>query len=157
MNPSRNIHIQFVCDSNDEVDLPRLENLIRSICAESELPEAQVQIRIVDDANMIEMNRRFFHKSFPTDVISFDLSDEFETGRNFQVVVNLQEARRQAKKRGHSTLSELALYITHGLLHQLGYDDAQPQQARRMHKKEDAILQSNGFGVTYYTQDKTES
>ena len=99
-------------------------------------------------------NKQFLNKDMATDVISFDLSDEFEPGRNFQIVVNLEQACRQGKKRGHSAESELALYITHGLLHQLGYDDLEPQQAGQMHEKEDAILQSNGFGVIYHKQEK---
>ena len=37
----------------------------------------------------------------------------------------------------------------HGLLHQLGFDDLQPEQARRMHREEDAILQDAGYGKVY--------
>ncbi len=45
--------------------------------------------------------------------------------------------------------AELALYVTHGLLHQLGFDDATPEQAQKMHQAEDEILQHMGFGVVY--------
>ncbi len=43
----------------------------------------------------------------------------------------------------------MALYITHGLLHNLGFDDADPEQARRMHAAEDEILQDFGYGLVY--------
>jgi probable rRNA maturation factor len=61
-------------------------------------------------------------------------------------------AARQARQRGHSTEAELALYVTHGLLHNLGYDDGNDEQARQMHLKEDEILQRHGFGQVYDTK-----
>ena len=64
-------------------------------------------------------------------------------------MVNAELAARQADKRGHSTEEELALYITHGLLHQLGFDDLCPEDAEKMHDTEDAILQKLGFGIIY--------
>lgn len=156
MNNSENICIQFDCEADDEVDLYRLKALVENTCIELNVPNVNVQISIVDDAGMIEVHQQFLNKSTTTDVISFDLSDEFESGRNFQIVVNMEQAVRQAKKRGHAAESELALYITHGLLHQLGYDDCDRQQARQMHEKEDAILQAGGFGVIYHKQEETK-
>ena len=156
MDTSENICIQFDCDSDDDIDLHRLEILINAICTDFNVPDAHVQISVVDDTKMIQAHQQFLKHNTTTDVMSFDLSDEFEDQRNFQIIVNLDMARRQAQQRGHSAESELALYMTHGLLHQLGYDDHDPEQARQMHEKEDAILQSNGFGVIYYKENETK-
>lgn len=150
MNNFENIFIQFACPTDSEINLRKLKKLVRAICVEFNVPDVSVQIRIVDDAGIIDVHRQFLNKRTLTDVISFDLSDEFESARNFQIVVNVEMAHRQAKKLGHSPQAELALYITHGMLHQVGYDDLDPQQARRMHEKEDAILQSQGFGAIYH-------
>jgi len=49
----------------------------------------------------------------------------------FELVVNGEMAVRQALLRKHSSQAELALYITHGLLHNLGFDDAAEDQAKK--------------------------
>ena len=58
-------------------------------------------------------------------------------------------AVRQANLRGHASQAELALYITHGLLHNLGFDDSTDSKARKMHDTEDNILQQLGYGFVY--------
>jgi len=58
-------------------------------------------------------------------------------------------AVREANLRGHSSEAELALYITHGLLHNFGFDDSTPGKARKMHNVEDEILQQLGYGLVY--------
>ena len=50
---------------------------------------------------------------------------------------------------GSNVESEIALYITHGLLHQMGFDDTEQQQAKEMHTAEDKILQENNYGLVY--------
>ena len=156
MNNSENICIQFDCDTNSNVDLQKLEALIQNICVEFNVLNVDVQISIVNDTGIIEVHQKFLDKNTTTDVISFDLSDQFETARSFQIIVNADMAHRQAAKRGHSEEAELALYITHGMLHQLGYDDLEPKQARLMHEREDTILQKNGFGIIYHKQEIQE-
>jgi probable rRNA maturation factor len=133
-----------------DIDLARLEAMARGICVQFGVHCATVGICIVDDAGIIEMHQQFLGQERSTDVISFDLSDEFEAHRAFQLAVNIQMAVRQAARRGHSVEAELALYITHGLLHNLGFDDADPAQARAMHDREDSILQAYGFGKIYH-------
>ncbi len=154
MSSSDPICVHIDCQPDTiEVDLKRLEILAHAICEQLEIFDVNVQISIVDDAAMIEVHRQFLDNNHTTDVISFDLSDEFEPGRNFQIVVNADMARRQAATRGHPIESELALYITHGMLHNTGYDDADDEQSRRMHQKEDEILQAHGFGITYHNNE----
>jgi probable rRNA maturation factor len=65
-------------------------------------------------------------------------------------------AVRQANLRGHTSEAELALYITHGLLHNLGFDDSAENQARKMHETEDEILQEFGYGMVYNKDTRTK-
>ena len=67
----------------------------------------------------------------------------------FELVVNGEMAVRQAKLRGHSGEAELALYVTHGLLHNLGFDDSTQNRAKKMHDTEDEILEQVGYGAVY--------
>ena len=82
-------------------------------------------------------------------MISFDLSDSAGQAKDYELVVNADEAGRQARTRGHDIQAELALYIAHGLLHNLGFNDAKTDEAQKMHDLEDEILQHAGFGIIY--------
>ena len=52
-------------------------------------------------------------------------------------------------RRGHDAEAELALYVVHGLLHNIGYDDLTEADARKMHGMEDEILECFGYGTVY--------
>jgi len=157
----RDIVIQIARNFNKiDVSPSILEELARTVCnrfAGPGTPEAryEVSIAVVDDAEIRELNSRFLNHQATTDCLSFDLSDDEESkienrkSKIFDVVVNGEMAVRQASLRGHSSEAELALYITHGLLHNLGFDDATPEQARTMHDTEDEILQQMGYGFVY--------
>jgi probable rRNA maturation factor len=127
----------------------KLIKLVRVICKRFNLANADVSIVIVNNRRMRKLNIEFLnHKNF-TDSISFDLSENKKGPRLFELVVNGERAKSQARLRGHSPIAELALYITHGLLHNLGFDDLQPKKAEVMHLLEDEILEAQGFGRTY--------
>ncbi|MCG3180741.1 MAG: Endoribonuclease YbeY [Phycisphaerae bacterium] len=125
------------------VDTRRLERIARGVMRIEKAPPAEVEIALVADAEIARINRRFLNHRGPTDVISFDLSDD---GRGLvaQIVVSVETARRQAESRGHSTFAEAALYVTHGLLHQLGYDDHADAGRRRMHARQTHLLAKLG-------------
>jgi probable rRNA maturation factor len=70
-------------------------------------------------------------------------------GLVFELVLNGQKATKEAKLRGHSAEAEVALYVIHGLLHNLGFNDVGPEEAAKMHDTEDQILKRFGFGLIY--------
>ncbi len=158
----QDIVIQIARNFNEiDVSLSKLEELAKTVCnrfAGPRTPEAryEVSIAIVGDAEIQELNTQFLDHKTTTDCLSFDLSDEDEKSeignrksKIFELIVNGEMAVRQANLRGHSSEAELALYITHGLLHNLGFDDSTPDQARTMHDTEDEILQQMGYGFVY--------
>lgn len=142
------------------VSLPGLRKVVKAVCdrfAGQGTPSTryQIGIAIVDDSEIRELSSRFLSRKAATDCLSFDLSDEEASqarGRNcktLDLVVNGQMAARQAALRGHSSQAELALYITHGLLHNFGFDDSTGSGARKMHQAEDEVLQELGYGPVY--------
>jgi probable rRNA maturation factor len=133
-------------------DARKLKKLVRAVCRRFGVSQARISIGIVDDAEIAVLNKRFLNHEGTTDCLSFDLSDETEPGgrKVFDLIVNGERALREAARRGHEAQAELALYITHGLLHDLGFDDATEAQARRMHRTEDEILQHLGYGRAYH-------
>jgi len=143
------IVVEITCDCRDlEVDFDRLRELARHVCRRFALEKATINIAIVGDDTIKKVNAEFLNVPRPTDVISFDLSEETDA-KSFDLVINAEEAARQAIQRGHSAEAELALYITHGLLHNLGFDHAGQAGSRKMHSTEDEILQQAGFGIIY--------
>jgi probable rRNA maturation factor len=134
-----------------DVSLPRLKKLVRAVCTHFGLSNMTVSIAVVGDSQFRKLNAYFLQSSRTSDCLSFDLSDNIpvEAPRLFEIVVNGEMAVTQAALRDHSAEAELALYITHGLLHNLGFDDSTRKESRKMHKTEDEILQRFGYGPVY--------
>ncbi len=125
----------------------------------------EVTLAIVDDARMSQLHASFKGVSGTTDVLTFDMREAGKstagaTGATritrvpgdavaVDVVLCLDEARRQAAARGHDWRLELLLYALHGLLHVRGYDDLTARKAQRMHQREDEILRQAGFGTVF--------
>ena len=132
-------------------DTPKLRKLVRTVCKRFGVSQARISIGIVDDAGIGMLNKEFLDHEGTTDCLSFDLSDGMEPGepKVFDLIVNGELAIREAARRGHNAQAELALYVTHSLLHNLGFDDATAQQARQMHRTEDEILHHLGYGLVY--------
>ena len=145
-NDECDIRVEISCEIDNTYDLEKFKSLAESVCSRFSVQTATVSIAIVGDDAIAAINKQFLDHTGPTDVISFDLSDDV---KNFEIVVNADQAARQSAERAHDTESELALYITHGLLHNLGFDDHNETDSKKMHKMEDAILKDEGFGAIY--------
>lgn len=133
----------------------KIKKLAKTVCslftAQNQSRQTLISIAIVDDAHIRKLNKKFLNRNSTTDCLSFDLSDNHrpQSPKTFELIVNGEMAVRQANKRGHSGQAELALYITHGLLHNLGFDDSTQGKAKKMHEMEDKILQHLGYGLVY--------
>jgi probable rRNA maturation factor len=135
---------------NIDINLSRLKKLVEAVCNRFKLSKAMISIAIVDDTQIRKVNKQFLNQDILTDCLSFNLSDnDTNSSKSFELVVNAEMAVREANLRGHSSEAELALYITHGLLHNLGFDDSTQSQARKMHDTEDEILKQLGYGLIY--------
>ena len=140
-----------------DLDLDKLEKLVNTICARFNIKNALIDISIVESEEIKKLNKKFLNRNQTTDCISFDLSDDDnDTPKLFTIIVNAQKALKEAKARKHTTQAEIALYITHGILHNLGFDDSTATQAQKMHQTEDEILQQLGYGSVYNNDTKTK-
>lgn len=88
---------------------------------------AEVSIAFVDDDEMSALNRKFRNKTKTTDVLTFPADDSYgdptEEGRPLgDIVISVDQARRQALEEKHSLATEIRYLILHGVLHALGYD-----------------------------------
>lgn len=153
-----------------DVKVPKLKKLVKSVCCRFRLVKATISIAIVNNAEIKRLNKQFLSRNAATDCLSFDLTDEQpgpaksgggkrqgkkvpgcerSTAKIFEMVVNGEMAAKEANVRGHCGEAELALYVVHGLLHNLGFDDSTEAKAKKMHEMEDEILQEVGYGLVY--------
>ena len=103
-------------------------------------PDAELAILAVDEAAMEQLHVQWMDEPGPTDVLSFPMdelrpgTDEFQTpaGLLGDIVLCPQVAQAQAETAGHSTLEELLLLTTPGILHLLGFDHAEPAEEKEM-------------------------
>jgi len=108
--------------------------------------DAELSIALVEDRQMRELNRRFLRREGTTDVLAFPYGSDEGTVSG-EIVANAELAAREAAVRPHGPDDELMLYIVHGLLHLLGYDDHDAEQAGRMHERERELLAAAGRRV----------
>ena len=103
-------------------------------------PQTDLSILLVDEEVMTDLHVRWMDEPGPTDVLSFPM-DELRPGTDDEptpagllgdVVLCPSVAARQAKDAGHSTSEELLLLTTHGILHLLGFDHAEPEEEKEM-------------------------
>ncbi|MFH1397483.1 MAG: rRNA maturation RNase YbeY [Candidatus Omnitrophota bacterium] len=99
----------------------------------------QVSICLVDDRLIKELNRKYLGKDYPTDVLSFDLSLR-KGDISCEIVVSCDRAFYNSRIYKTSAVYETYLYLIHGLLHILGYDDRTKVEGRLMQEKAEKIL-----------------
>jgi probable rRNA maturation factor len=90
-------------------------------------PISEVSLAFVDDETMRRLNRRFRRRNKTTDVLTFpadaSYADPAAKGRPLgDIVISIDQARRQAVAEKHSLATEVRYLILHGILHALGYD-----------------------------------
>lgn len=109
----------------------------------------RVTLAIVEDAVMTDLHQRYKAVAGTTDVLTFDLRADPREPLDVDLVLCRDQAARQARERGHDVRLELLLYAVHGLLHTLGFDDADETEAAAMHAREDDILTAIGLGPVF--------
>lgn len=103
----------------------------------------EVSLLFTDDAGITPLNEAFVGHAGPTDVISFSLAPSIPGGRPIaEVVINVQQARREASRRGIDPAREAAWYLAHGIHHLAGAEDDTPDKRRAMHRIERAWLRA---------------
>ncbi len=133
--------IEITNESGVEVDETVLLRLTAHNLAELNVSaEADVASLLVDEGAMESLHVQWMDEPGPTDVLSFPM-DELRPGTEDtptppgllgDIVLCPQVAETQAKTAGHPLVEELILLTTHGLLHLLGFDHAEPDEEREM-------------------------
>ena len=111
-------------------------------------PQAELSITCVEPADIAVLHEEYLDEPGPTDVMSFPMdelrpgtADERTAGVLGDVVLCPSVAASQAAAAGHGTDHELRILLTHGILHLLGYDHAEPDEEREMFALQKALLE----------------
>lgn len=109
--------------------------------------DAELSIALVDEEEMTRLHVEWMDEPGPTDVLSFPMDGLAPgvpgapaSGVLGDVILCPVVALRQAEQAGHRVGDELALLLTHGVLHLLGYDHAEPEEHARMFALQDELL-----------------
>ena len=111
-------------------------------------PDAELAIQFVNEDTMTTLHVQWMDEPGPTDVLSFPM-DELRPGSESEIsgpgllgdiVVCPQVAATQAAAAGHETINEILLLTTHGILHLLGFDHAEPDEEKEMFGLQREIL-----------------
>ena len=121
--------------SDHDVDAELLQQAVRLVLTGESVDESEISVALVDDATMHVLNRKYLQHDYPTDVLSFLLSTPGEPLEG-EIIVSADTAAREARRYGWSLSDELLLYVIHGTLHLVGYDDASDADRASMRANE---------------------
>lgn len=135
------MNVDVLNESDVPLDESRLTTLCRFVMRRMRLhPATELCLRLVEPETISVLNEQWMGKKGPTDVLSFPM-DELSPGRPDQeapegylgdIALCPQVAEQQAPAAGHTALEEIELLVTHGILHLLGYDHADPDEHEQM-------------------------
>ncbi len=131
-----------------ELELDRVQTVVDAALAEDGLTNCALAVLLVDDAGSAALHARHFDDAEPTDVMSFpDGSQDPESGRRLlgDLAVGVDVARAVAAERGRREADEITLYVLHGVLHLLGYDDIEADDREKMWAVQRRILATVGI------------
>ncbi|MFQ2330947.1 rRNA maturation RNase YbeY [Aeromonas dhakensis] len=118
--------------------------------------EAEVTVRIVDEAESNELNLTYRAKDKPTNVLSFpfEAPPGLELPLLGDLVICRQVVEHEAIEQGKPLMAHWAHMVVHGSLHLLGYDHIEDDEAEEMEALERDIMQELGFADPYLNDEE---
>jgi probable rRNA maturation factor len=124
------------------VDRDQLARVARAILKDHGPETCRVSIALVDDSTIHTLNRQYLQHDYATDVLSFVL-EEMPDLLEGEVIVSGDTAAAQASEYDCTPAEELLLYVIHGILHLVGFDDQTDQARDEMRCAEAAYLKQS--------------
>jgi probable rRNA maturation factor len=139
---------EILNETETEVDGAEFAALADFVLAQMHVSSgAELNILFIDPGPMAELHKRWLDLEGPTDVMSFPM-DELRPGTEDDpaegvlgdICICPQVAQAQAQEAGHSAAEEMLMLATHGMLHLLGYDHAEPEEREEMFSLQRRLL-----------------
>ncbi len=124
------------------VNSRKVVKIVQSVLSsEGARKQGEITLSFVNDKKIRELNLKYLKKNKPTDVIAFDVTEPAVPDKLFaDIVISAERAIDNAAIYKTNALCELYLYVIHGVLHILGYDDHAKKDILIMRKKEEKLL-----------------
>ena len=117
-------------------------SILNALSKEGVKKSGDITICFAGDKKIRQLNKKYHLRDSSTDVLAFDLSNDISRSLFADIAISVDTAIRNAKIFRTTPQDEINLYIVHGILHLLGYNDNNSRQRKIMNKKSDQILKN---------------
>ncbi len=128
--------------SEIRVDQPVLKSLAEHTLRKIDRCESELSIALVGMETIKEMNREYRGIDRATDVLSFNLEDDYDDSFFGDIIISPEVAEANALEMGIDLLSEVKILLVHGILHLSGHDHEKSADAKKMESRQVEILSS---------------
>ena len=118
--------------TKEKIGLKFLEKIAEQTLKFIKLKFSELSVAVIGDKEMIKLNKKHRNRNYTTDVLAFDYGE---------IIVCLDQAKRQAKELNNALKKELSILLVHGILHLAGYDDETKKDFNKMLKKQKEVWQ----------------
>lgn len=147
-----------ILNQQDEIPVETQELVeLAMFVLEAEGIEKRISVALVSRDEIQQLHKSYLGKDHPTDVLSFPLDRDEDSSPDDllgEIVISPLEARMNARENELSTEEEIQLYLIHGILHLLGYDDQDDQDRQKMKTREQELLESFQGQLSLSEQEK---
>ncbi|MDP1786700.1 rRNA maturation RNase YbeY [Nitrosomonas sp.] len=143
MEKSFKLIVQYATNSTDAPTRPQFRRWVKAALTQ----EAEIVLRIVDEAEGCELNHQFRNKDYATNVLTFVYDDTQPlTG---DIVLCAPVVSKEAQQQHKNLIAHYAHLTVHGILHLQGYDHIEEAEAVVMEQMETQILARLGYDDPY--------
>ena len=121
--------------------------VVRAILRHEKINKAALSFIFVTDSRIKALNKKFLKRAYATDVLAFPGCSCAHHGLEGEVIISTDTAMENAGTYQAPLAQEIVLYIIHGILHLLGYDDHKAADIKKMRRKEEELLKAAGNKV----------
>jgi probable rRNA maturation factor len=118
--------------TKEKIGLKFLEKIAEQTLKFIKLKFSELSVAVIGDKEMIKLNKKHRNRNYTTDVLAFDYGE---------IIVCLDQAKRQAKELNNALKKELSILLVHGILHLAGYNDETKKDFNKMLKKQKEVWQ----------------
>ena len=142
----KNLRVSVFCKTRKyRISKRRIIACAEHVLASLNVRQAELSICLVSNPYIRKLNKRYKKRDSCTDVLAFPLDRAAHSLRKVivgEIVISLDQTHRNAKRFGNTFTEELLLYVIHGVLHILGYDDMKESARRIMENKQKKLFNS---------------
>lgn len=128
-----------------EIRTDGLPELVRTVWRSEGKVAGEIRVILVDDQELLELNKKHLHSDDETDVIAFPLSDGADDAFEGEIYVSVDRIIENAVRFEVAPYRELQRVVVHGILHFVGYTDKQSRDKEKMVAREDYYLRQFGL------------